>query len=332
MNSFFIKGREVSPPLVLAPMAGLSEKIFRRTLFSMKAVGFTITELVPVEGLLRKSLKIENYIGREDFEFTALQLCGGDPQRVLEAAKIAGDYGVKFIDINMGCPVNKIVKGGAGAALLKDPEKAGLMVEKIVKNLDVSVTAKIRSGFDEQSKNFIEVGKILEESGASAITIHPRTREQMYHGKSNWAEIAQLKECLKIPIIGNGDILTPEDAKMMFEKTRCDGVMIGRGAVKNPFIFNEVISLFDEGRFDNASGKEKLEFLIIHFRKLQKELPEEIALHFMKVFVGKYTKGMAESAKLRQSLSITKSSDELLRKILEFKADYEKKIFKEDLL
>jgi nifR3 family TIM-barrel protein len=313
-------------------MAGLSEKVLRRTLYSMGAVGFTITELVPVEGLLRKSLKIENYIGKEDFDFTALQLCGGNPERVLEAAKIAVQYGVKFIDINMGCPVNKIIKGGGGAALLKDPEKAGLIIEKIAKNLDVTVTAKIRSGFDEKNINFIEVGKIVEESGASAVSFHPRTREQMYHGRANWNQIAELKENIKIPVIGNGDILTSEDAKKIFEKTKCDGIMIGRGAVKNPFIFYEIISFLEKGKFEKTSLEKKLDFLVVHFENLMKELPEEKALHFMKVFVGKYTKGMAESAKLRQSLSVTKSCDELLRKVFEFKADYEKRSFKEDSL
>lgn len=333
MNSFFINGKEISPPLILAPMAGLSEKVLRRTLYAMKAVGFTITELVPVEGLLRKTLKIEDYIGREDFDFTALQLCGGDPQRVFEAALMAADFGIKFIDINMGCPVNKIVKGGAGAALLKDPDKAGLIVEKIARNLNVTVTAKIRSGFDENNVNFIEVGKILEQSGASAVAIHPRTRSQMYHGRANWSHIAELKRILKIAVIGNGDILTPYDAKMMAEKTNCDGIMIGRGAVKNPFIFQQIVSLFSKGSYQNASGTERLNFLVVHFENLKKELPDLTALHFMKVFVGKYTKGMAESAKLRQTLSLVKNSDELLEKIVEFKKEYDNKFFfKEDAI
>jgi len=176
------------------------------------------------------------------------------------------------------------------------------------------------------------VGKIVEESGASAVSFHPRTREQMYHGRANWNQIAELKENIKIPVIGNGDILTAEDAKKIFEKTKCDGIMIGRGAVKNPFIFYEIISFLEKGKFEKTSLEKKLDFLVVHFENLMKELPEKKALHFMKVFVGKYTKGMAESAKLRQSLSVTKSCDELLRKVFEFKADYEKRSFKEDSL
>ncbi|MCX7829870.1 MAG: tRNA dihydrouridine synthase DusB [Acidobacteria bacterium] len=332
MNSFFIKDKEISPPLVLAPMAGLSEKKLRRTLFSMKSVGFAVTDLVPAEGCLRKTIKMENYLGKEDFDFTALQLCGGDSERIFEAAQMAVEYGAKFIDINMGCPVNKIVKGGGGSALLKDPEKAGKIVEKISKNLNVVVTAKIRSGYDEKNINFVETGKALEEGGASAVAIHPRTRAQMYHGRANWDHIKELKENLKIPVVGNGDILTAEDAKKMFEKTGCDGVMIGRGAVKNPFIFRQIIFLFSEGRYEEASGAERLNFLIIHFKNLIEELPEQSALHFMKVFVGKYTKGMAESAKLRQNLSVVKSPKELLIKIEEFKEDYQKKVYKEDIL
>lgn len=330
MNSFFINGKEINPPLILAPMAGLSEKILRRTLFEMKFVGFAVTELVPAEGILRNTLKIENYLNKNDVDFTALQLCGGNPLRVFEAASLASELGVKFIDINMGCPVNKIVKAGGGAALLKDPQKAALMVEKISKNLKITVSCKIRSGFDEKNINFLEIGKLLEESGASMVAIHPRTRSQMYHGRAEWDHIAELKRALKIPVLGNGDIITPEDAKKMAEKTKCDGIMIGRGAVKNPFLFKQIKSLFENGYYEEVTFQEKLNFLILHFQNLMKELSKENSLHFMKVFVGKYTKGMVESAKLRQSLSLVKDPEELLLKVLDFKNEFEKNFFKEN--
>lgn len=324
LNSFFINGKEIFPPLILAPMAGLSEKILRKTLLKMDFIGFAITELVPAEGVVRGTLRIEKYIDKEELNFTALQLCGGNVENLYEAAKIAVDSGVKFIDINMGCPVNKIIKGGGGAALLKDPQKAGLIVEKISKNLGVTVTCKIRSGFDENNLNFSEIGKILEDSGASAITIHARTRNQMYKGRSDWNHIACLKSLLKIPVIGNGDILTAEDAKRMFLFTKCDGVMIGRGAIKNPFIFKQIINLFENGRYDSSSFSERMDFLVFHFRNLTKELPDRNALHFMKVFVGKYTKGMEGSTKLRHFLSSAKNSQELLSAVEDFRKESKK--------
>ncbi len=319
MKAIDLKGKTFYPPLFLAPMAGLTERCLRRSIYKMGSLSGVFTELVPVFGLLNSRLKVEDYIKEDETNYTFFQLCGSDESKILKAAEICVEKGIKFIDINFGCPVNKITKGGGGSALLKDPEKCGKIVDNLLKNLDVIVTAKIRSGWDDRSLNFVEVGKILEESGVAMVTLHPRTRKQMYKGKAQWEHIKELKQNLKIPVIGNGDVLTKEDTKRMFEETGCDGVMIGRGAIKNPFIFVESVKLIENGHYETSTLKTKIDFIEEHIKNLEEAFEGQKSLHFAKVFIGKVTKGIQGSSSLRNSLSTLKNIKDLRNKIEAFR-------------
>lgn len=299
-------------------MAGLTEGCLRRSLYKMGSIGAVWTELVPVYPIINSKLKVGDFIRQNEVDYTIFQITGGDEEKILMAVEILVKNGIKMVDLNMGCPVPKITKGGGGAYLLKDPSKCGKIVEKLLKNFDIVVTAKIRSGWREKELNYLEVAKALEESGVSLITIHPRTREQLFRGKSNWEHIKIVKENLKIPVIGNGDIQNGLDAKMMFESTRCNGVMVGRSAIKNPFIFKQIEEFIKKGSVCEIGSKEKFDFLILHLKTLKEELPEKRSLHFMKVFVGKYTRGVLYSNKLRESLSKVKTSEELIKNVEEF--------------
>lgn len=293
-------------------MAGLSEAVLRKTVYNLGSLGLTVTELVPIEGLLRGRLKLSEYLSKDDLEFTSLQLSGSTPERFLEAGRMAVEYGARMIDVNMGCPVPKITKSGGGSALLREPAKARRVVEVLSANLPVPVTAKIRSGWDEGSVNFADVGKALEDGGASAITLHSRTRKAMYTGKADWKQIALLKKSVSVPVIGNGDITRPQEAKRMFDETGCDAVMIGRAAVKNPFIFKQTMEFLETGSYGEPGMDERLAFMKRHFEDLTASLEGGKALHYMKLFVGKFTRGMDHAASLRQSLSVVKTPFELL--------------------
>ncbi|HQO20277.1 MAG TPA: tRNA dihydrouridine synthase DusB [Acidobacteriota bacterium] len=312
MKALHVGNRLIDPPLIFAPMAGLSEAVLRKTVYSLGSLGLTVTELVPIEGLLRGRLKLSEYLSKDDLEFTSLQLSGSTPERFLEAGRMAVDYGARMIDVNMGCPVPKITKSGGGSALLREPVKARRVVEILSANLPVPVTAKIRSGWDEGSVNFADVGKALEDGGAAAITLHSRTRKAMYTGKADWKQIALLKKSVSVPVIGNGDITRPQEAKRMFDETGCDAVMIGRGAVRNPFIFKQTTEFLETGSYGEPGMEERLAFMKRHFEDLISSLEAGKALHYMKLFVGKFTRGMDHAASLRQSLSVVKTPFELL--------------------
>lgn len=318
MRNFLWGSKEVDPPLILAPMAGISEILLRRTFYKRGWVGFVITEMVPVEGLIRKVIKLDE-IGEEDYDYTAIQLSGSEPLRFVEAAKIVEGRGGKYVDINMGCPVKKIVKSGGGASLLKEPKKVEKIIDGIVKNTRLTVSAKIRSGFDEKNINFKEIGKIIEECGAKAITLHPRTREDHFTKKARWEHIGELKSLLKIPVIGNGDIRSSYDAKKMFEETHCDGVMIGRAMLENPFIFEETINLYKNNLFSERTEKELLDFWIEYFENLLSKNSKRI-VHHMKVISSKATKGIKNGNSFRKYLSSIKDPSKILEKLKELKA------------
>lgn len=230
-------------PFILAPMAGVSEQPFRVLAFRLGAA-LCPTELVSSQGLFRTNTRTLRYL-RHDPEVEqpySLQLFGGEPEVMARAALVGKEWGAQLIDINMGCPVKKVTRNGAGSALLCDPGRAAELVRRIREATGLPVTCKIRSGWDAANRNYLEVAAALQEAGCAALAIHPRTREQGYAGEADWACIADLKAQVKgMPIIGNGDVRSPEDAQRMLETTGCDFVMVGRAALGNPWIFRQLL-------------------------------------------------------------------------------------------
>lgn len=246
--------------LVLAPMAGVSQMPFRRIALELGA-GLAPTELVSAEGLLRASARTLRYLrhdARVERPFS-VQIFGSDPVKMAEAARVARDHGAEILDINMGCPVPKVTRSGAGAALLCEPDRAAALVAAVREAAGIPVTVKIRSGWDASRVNAAEVARVLERAGAAAIAVHPRTRVQGYGGRADWAVIARVKEAVKVPVIGNGDVLGRADAERMRRETGCDAVMVGRAALGNPWIFRELLG------GPRATSKERLALVLRHF-------------------------------------------------------------------
>jgi tRNA-dihydrouridine synthase B len=246
-------------PFILAPMAGVSEMPFRRIALRLGAA-LAPTELVSAAGLVHASARTLKYLRRDPSEHPfVVQVFGGDPEQLGAASVIARDRGADVIDVNMGCPVQKVTKNGAGSALLCDPERAGSVVSSIRRHTGLPVTVKIRAGWDASRINCVEVGLALQGAGASAVAIHPRTRAQGYSGFADWRLIASLKAALTIPVIGNGDVKTPGDAQRMMRETGCDAVMVGRAALGNPWIFRELL----DG--EPPSAAERRDLVLEHF-------------------------------------------------------------------
>lgn len=253
-------------PYLLAPMAGVSEMPFRVLAFELGA-GLATTELISAKGIFYQNRRTRQYMtfDRVKERPYSLQLFGGDEESMAVAAREAMEHGAEIIDINMGCPVKKVTKTGAGSSLLCDPERAANLVKKMRVAVEdrVPITAKIRSGWDANHINCVEMGRALEDAGCAAVAMHARTRAQAYSGVANWHLIGELKAALQIPVIGNGDVVTVADAQRMFRETDCDAVMIGRGALGNPWIFQAL----REGREVNVPAAERKTFILRHLRE-----------------------------------------------------------------
>ena len=273
---------DLKNPWVLAPMAGVSEQPFRVMAFRQGAA-LCPTELVSAQGLWRANVRTMRYLRHDKLVERpySLQLFGGEPEAMAKAALTAKEFGAQIIDINMGCPVKKVTKSGSGSALLCDPARAAQIVRLIREATGLPVTAKIRSGWDHQNRNFLQMADALGAAGVAALAVHPRTRAQAYTGKADWSVIADLKKHVgeKFPIIGNGDVKTPEDARRMIETTHCDFVMIGRGALGNPWIFRQL-----EGG-EAPSPRERCATVLQHFKEHlafvgeARHVPPEAPLH-----------------------------------------------------
>ena len=322
---FKIRNIEIKNDVVLAPMAGISNLAYMKICEEM-GVGYAITELISAEAIVRGNKKtLEMLEGYENLNIpVAIQLFGSDPKTMAEASKKVHDVNPNVsIDINMGCPVPKVaVRAQSGSALLKNPEKVYNIVSSVVNAVPVPVTVKIRSGWDEKNINAVEIAKKVESAGASAITVHPRTRAQGYSGKANWNIIKQVKESVSIPVIGNGDIRTCYDAKKMIEETGCDAIMIGRGALGNPWIIKECVEYLESGKEPiSVTTDEKIEMIKYHLDLLKKTKNEKSALLEIRSHAAWYLKGVANSSELRNNICKSKSTEEIIKLLDEFKED-----------
>lgn len=322
---FKIGNVEIKNNIVLAPMAGVCNSAFRKIIKEM-GCGLIYAEMVSDKALVYENKKTEDMLYMEEMERPiAQQIFGSDKESfVIAAKKICKTMKPDIIDINMGCPVPKVaIKSQAGSALLKNPEKIREIVSAVVNSVDVPVTVKIRSGWDSKSINAVEVAKICEEAGASAITVHGRTRSQGYTGKVDLDIIKRVKEAVSIPVIGNGDIIDIESAKKMFEYTKCDAIMIGRGVLGNPWLIKQLDSYFKDGSIiEKPTCEEKIEMCLKHLDYLLKIKSEKVAILEMRSHIAWYLKGIPNNNLIKDEIFKSNTVEEM-KKILN---NYLKKI------
>ena len=304
---------EIKNKVVLAPMASISNSAYR-TIIKEMGCGLIFAEMVSDKAVQYKNKKTIDLLYMTEYERPiAQQIFGSDIESFKSAAKFIEEYmKPDIIDINMGCPVPKVaLRAQAGSALLKHPEKVYEIVKEIKETVSVPVTVKIRSGWDDKSINAIEIAKLCEKAGASAISIHARTRAQGYSGKANWDIIKQVKNAVSIPVIGNGDIKTPQDAKRMLDETGCDAVMIGRGVLGNPWLIKDTIEYLESGKLNKEiTLKEKIEMLKKHFEYLINTKPDKLALLEIRSHIAWYLKGYPNLKDFKQELMFVKSKEQ----------------------
>ena len=313
---------EIKNQVVLAPMAGICNSAFRRIAKEMGA-GLIYAEMVSDKALLYKSKKTEDMLYMKDEERPiSQQIFGSDKESFVEAAKIVCEkMHPDIIDINMGCPVPKVaVSAQAGAALLKNPDKVYEIVKSVVEAVSIPVTVKIRSGWDKNSINAIEIAKVCERAGASAICVHPRTRGQRYEGLSDWNIIKEVKESISIPVIGNGDIRSVDDAKRMIELTNCDAVMIGRGVLGNPWLIRDIVNYLEDGALPKVISKdENIDMCIKHMNYLLSFKDEKTAVLEMRSHIAWYLKGLDGVNEVKREIFKATTEKDVLEILTKFK-------------
>ncbi|HTO76527.1 MAG TPA: tRNA dihydrouridine synthase DusB [Thermoanaerobaculia bacterium] len=295
----------IDPPLVLAPMAGITDHVYRLMLRQIGGVGLVTMEFISSEAITRGNARQRRKLLFSEAERPlSIQIYGSDPDRMAAAAEIVEALGPDVCDINMGCPANKVLKGCAGAALMGDLDLARRIIRAVRSKLSIPLTVKFRLGLDESRKNFLELGRICEGEGVAAVAMHGRTARQMYTGRADWTRIAELKGTLAIPVIGNGDVETADDAVEMFRQTGCDAVMCGRATMKNPWIFRQIADRLAGRPPREATLAERRDLMLAHFSAIERTAfdPRE-ALHKLRTMTGWYTHGLPNGRALRVRIS-----------------------------
>lgn len=307
-----IKDVEFENNVFLAPMAGIADRAFRELCINYGA-GYTVSEMVSSKGLTMGDKKSGELLTLGEIENPAgVQIFGDNPEIMAQAAKMCIKYHPNIIDINMGCPAPKIAMNGGGASLMKNPLLAGEIIKAVSKAVDIPVTVKIRKGWDDENITAVELAKIAEKNGATAITVHGRTRMQMYSGKVDYDIIANVKKAVDIPVIANGDIVDEQSAAIMFEKTNCDAIMIGRGALGNPWIFRRINAYLNECRvLPDVSINEKMVVMLKHIQKIIEYKGEYTAMREARHHAAYYTKGIRGGAALRKEISTFEHFEQL---------------------
>jgi len=325
--SFNIGNVNIKGNLILGPMAGVTDLPFR-LLCKEKGADLVYTEMVSAKGVQYNNKNTESLIQIAEGERpAALQLFGSDPDILSESAKKLEFRNFDILDINMGCPVPKVVNNGEGSALMKNPKLIGEIVRKVSLNYSKPVTIKIRKGFQEDIINAVEIAKIAEANGAAAVAVHARTREQYYSGRADWEVIRRVKEAVKIPVIGSGDVFTPEDAKLMIEQTECDAIMIARGARGNPWLFEQIKYYLEKGILLTKPDFGAVREMILRHAALSVEYKGEYTgMREMRKHVAWYTLGYPGSAKIRNRVNEIENMEDLARLMEEFIIHVEKSL------
>ena len=314
MKDLILGSTKLESRVILAPMAGVTDLPFRRI---VREIGnfFMYSEMVASQAVIRNVKRTHKMMDNSDDRLTSVQLVGADPLVMAEAARLSFELGAKFLDINMGCPVKKIVKSEAGSALMKNEKLAASIIESVVKAVPIPVTLKIRLGWDMEHKNAVTIAKIAESAGIQMISVHGRTRSQLYSGKANWQEIAKVKEAVNIPVIVNGDIVNINSAELALKESHADGVMIGRGALGQPWVLKDIDNFLKTGRKESAvlSNKEKEQIMIRHLNYLFEFYEGSTAPKIARRILIYYCHGQKNASKIRQKINFLNTQEEIFQ-------------------
>lgn len=319
MKPFKIRDIEINPPLVLSPMAGVTDVAFRGLLKRRGGIGLTVSEFISVEGLTRNNPKSKRQMRFYDYERPfAVQIFGGQPERMRMAAEMAEEVGADILDVNCGCPAPKVVKHGGGSGLLRDFARLETILKEIKRAITIPLTIKIRAGYYDNHINAVETAKLAEACGVEHIALHGRTKEQGYKGRADWDLVRQIKETVKVPVSGSGDVTTIEEAFARWHETKCDGILIGRGAMANPWIFRQIEDTLDGREPFQPTLADKRALLLEYFDLLRADMPEKAAIGRMKQLAGQFTRGLEGGARFRQVIYHSHEVDEVLDRIEEY--------------